>query len=79
MVVSNWEAGPHPDVDGVTGKTIVLRFEKTFGRIERFFAKLMKAPRNYGDPFSTRTVFMGVMQWTANLFRDLPPHERYIP
>ena len=38
------EAGPHPDVEGVTGKTIVLRFEKTFGRIERFFAKLMKAP-----------------------------------
>ena len=44
------EAGPHPDVVGVTGKTIVLRFEKTFGRIERFFAKLMKAPRELRRP-----------------------------
>jgi len=44
------EAGPHPEVDGVTGKTIILRFEKKFGRIERLFAKLMKAPRELRRP-----------------------------
>ena len=44
------ESGPHPEVEGVTGKTIILRFEKKFGRIERLFAKLMKAPRELRRP-----------------------------
>ena len=44
------ESGPHPDVDGCTGKTVVLRFEKQFGRIERIFAKLMRAPRELRRP-----------------------------
>ena len=44
------DSGPHPDVSGCTGKTIVLRFEKTFGRIEQFFATLMRAPRELRRP-----------------------------
>ena len=44
------ESGPHPDVDGCTGKRIVLRFEKNFGRIERIFAKLMRAPHELRRP-----------------------------
>jgi hypothetical protein len=44
------ESGPHPNVHGATGKTIVLRFEKTFGRIERIFAKLMRAPKELRRP-----------------------------
>ena len=44
------DSGPHPDVEGSTGKTIVLRFEKTFGRIERIFAKLMRAPKELRRP-----------------------------
>lgn len=44
------EAGPHPTVDGCTGKRIVLRFEKKFGKIERIFAKLMRAPHELRRP-----------------------------
>ncbi|MBP66078.1 MAG: hypothetical protein CMA67_02355 [Euryarchaeota archaeon] len=44
------EPGPHPDVDGATGKTVVLRFEKRFGRVERLFAKLMRAPHELRRP-----------------------------
>ena len=44
------DSGPHPDVDGATGKTIVLRFEKKFGRIERIFARLMRAPHELRRP-----------------------------
>lgn len=44
------DSGPHPDVEGSTGKTIVLRFEKKFGRVERFFAKLMRAPKELRRP-----------------------------
>ena len=43
-------AGPHPDVEGCTGKRVVLRFEKKFGRIERLFAKLMRAPHELRRP-----------------------------
>ena len=53
------ESGPHPDVDGTTGKTIVLRFEKTFGRIERIFAKLMRAPKELRRPLLARIVCYG--------------------
>jgi hypothetical protein len=44
------EAGPHPTVNGCTGKRIVLRFEKKFGKIERIFAKLMRAPHELRRP-----------------------------
>ena len=44
------DVGPHPDIDGCTGKRIVLRFEKKFGRIERVFAKLMRAPHELRRP-----------------------------
>jgi len=44
------DSGPHPDVEGCTGKRVVLRFEKKFGRIERVFAKLMRAPHELRRP-----------------------------
>ena len=44
------DSGPHPDVEGATGKTIVLRFEKKFGRIERIFARFMRAPHELRRP-----------------------------
>ena len=44
------DTGPHPDLDGCTGKRVVLRFEKKFGRIERLFAKLMRAPHELRRP-----------------------------
>ena len=44
-----WEyrggAGLHPDIDGVTGKEVVLLIQKRFTRFEKVLAKLMKAPK----------------------------------
>lgn len=44
-----WEyrggAGLHPDIDGVTGKEVVLLIQKRFTRFEKILAKLMKAPK----------------------------------
>lgn len=39
------DAGLHPDIDGVTGKEVVLLIQKRFTRFERVLAKLMKAPK----------------------------------
>ena len=39
------DAGLHPDIDGVTGKEVVLLIQKRFTRFEKMLAKLMKAPK----------------------------------
>lgn len=39
------DAGLHPDINGVTGKEVVLLIQKRFTRFERVLAKLMKAPK----------------------------------
>lgn len=39
------EAGLHPNIDGVTGKEVVLLIQKRFTRFEKILAKLMKAPK----------------------------------
>ena len=45
----DWEyrgdAGIHPDIDGVTGKQVVLLIEKRFTRFEKILAKILKAPK----------------------------------
>ena len=39
------DPGLHPDIDGVTGKEVVLLIQKRFTRFEKTLAKLMKAPK----------------------------------
>ena len=39
------DAGIHPDIEGVTGREVVLLIEKRFTRFEKFLARLMKAPK----------------------------------
>ena len=39
------DAGIHPDIEGVTGREVVLVIEKRFTRFEKFLARLMKAPK----------------------------------
>jgi len=39
------DAGLHPNIDGVTGKEVVLLIQKRFTRFEKILAKLMKAPK----------------------------------
>ena len=39
------DPGLHPDIDGVTGKEVVLLIQKRFTRFEKILAKLMKAPK----------------------------------
>tara|TARA_B100000925_G_scaffold188929_1_gene142822 strand:+ start:331 stop:717 length:387 start_codon:yes stop_codon:yes gene_type:complete len=45
----DWEyrgdAGVHPDIEGVTGKNVVLIIKKRFTRFERMLAKILRAPK----------------------------------
>ena len=39
------EPGIHPEIEGVTGRDVVLLIEKRFTRFEKFLAKILKAPK----------------------------------
>ena len=45
----DWEyrgdAGIHPEIEGITGRQVVLLIEKRFTRFERLLARLLKAPK----------------------------------
>ena len=43
------EPGLHPDIEGITGKEVVLLIEKRFTRFERILAKFMKAPKSFEE------------------------------
>ena len=38
-------AGPHPELEGVTGRFIVIRHTKRFKRFEGLLARLLRAPK----------------------------------
>ena len=39
------DVGPKPDVKGVSGKLVTITIEKNFRKIERIFAKVLRAPK----------------------------------
>ena len=39
------DVGLHPEIDGVTGRNVVLIIEKRFTKFERFLSKLLRAPK----------------------------------
>ena len=38
------EVNSHPDIKGVSGRLVVMRFPKKFSRIERFFQRIFRGP-----------------------------------
>ena len=45
----DWEyrgdAGVHPEIEGITGRQVVLLIEKRFTRFEKLLARILKAPK----------------------------------
>ena len=39
------EAGIHPEIEGISGKEVVLLIEKRFTRFEKILAKILRAPK----------------------------------
>ena len=42
--------GPHPELEGVTGRFVVIRHPKKFRRFEGFIARLFRAPNELRRP-----------------------------
>ena len=45
------EAGIHPEIEGITGKEVVLLIEKRFTRFEKILAKILKWKSRSDNPF----------------------------
>ena len=39
------DAGIHPEIDGINGRSVVFVITKTFNRFERMLAKILRAPK----------------------------------
>ena len=60
------EPGLHPNIEGVTGREVVLLIEKRFTRFEKILAKLMKAPK----------IVRRTMHYTQSMLWELIDGER---
>ena len=61
------EAGIHPEVEGVTGKSVVLVIEKKFTKFERLLAKILRAPKTVRRTMhSTQSMLWELMDGERN-------------
>lgn len=65
------EAGPHPDLDGVSGRRIVLRIEKKFNRFERLLARLFRAPREVRRPLDSKNSMLWELANGTRTFEEI--------
>ena len=68
------ESKSHPDLEGVTGKTVILRFEKKFGRIERIAAKLFRAPKELRRPLLDKNSVLWELCNGKRTFEEICQH-----
>ena len=65
------EAGIHPEIEGVTGKSVVLVIEKKFTKFERLLAKILRAPKTVRRTMhSTQSMLWELMDGERN-FSDI--------
>ena len=61
------EAGIHPEIEGVTGKSVVLVIEKKFTKFERLLAKILRAPKKVRRTMhSTQSMLWELMDGERN-------------
>ena len=78
-------AGPHPDVNGCTGRMILIRHPKTLSKLESMIARLTKAPKELRRPLDDmNSLLWELMDGTRSLqqinqLMDSTFHERIAP
>ena len=65
------EIGAHPDIDGVTGRKVVLRIEKRFTRIEKLMARILRAPREVRRPLDAMNSVLWELCNGKNTFEEI--------
>jgi len=65
------EIGAHPNVSGVTGRKVVLRIEKRFSRIEKFMARILRAPKEVRRPLDSMNSVLWELCNGKNTFEEI--------
>ena len=68
------EAGPHPEIVGVSGRRIVMRIEKRFGKFEGMVAKLLKAPKEIRRPLDSMNSLLWELCDGSRSFEEICSH-----
>ena len=78
-------AGPHPELEGVTGRFIVIRHPKRFRRLEGLLARLFRAPNELRRPLDDMNSLLWELCDGTRSFEDICNlmdstfHERIAP
>lgn len=68
------EAEKHPDIPGVTGRRVILRIPKKFTRLERFLARLFRAPREVRRPLDQMNSMLWELSNGQRTFEEVCEH-----
>jgi hypothetical protein len=63
-----------PTLRGVSGRKVVLRIPKQFGRIERWFARVLRAPKEVRRPLDTMNSMLWELCDGSRTFADICGH-----
>ena len=63
-----------PTLRGVSGRKVVLRIPKQFGRIERWFARVLRAPKEVRRPLDTMISMLWELCDGSRTFADICGH-----
>ncbi|DAC56849.1 MAG TPA: hypothetical protein HA354_06495 [Candidatus Poseidoniaceae archaeon] len=65
------DVGVKPDINGISGKKVVLRIEKKFTRFEKLLAKLFRAPREIRRPLDAKNSMLWQLCDGRRSFQDI--------
>lgn len=65
------EVGVRPDLVEISGKSVVLRIEKRFNRIEKIMAKLFRAPKEVRRPLDVKNSMLWQLCDGSRSFEDI--------
>ena len=64
----------HPTLPGITGRKVILRIEKRFGRLERLLARMFRAPREVRRPLDAMNSILWELSNGQRTFEEICEH-----
>ena len=65
------EVGLEPQVNNVSGRKVILRIEKKFNRLEKFLAKIFRAPKEIRRPLDEKNSMLWQLCDGTRKFEDI--------
>ncbi len=65
------EVGLEPQINNVSGRKVILRIEKKFNRLEKFLAKIFRAPKEIRRPLDEKNSMLWQLCDGTRKFEDI--------